>query len=76
MKPTVIRKGREYVRDAVRMKSNRYGITIYLDGTMPYGELLLAVKKNLKHRHIFLRMRIWQWNLTAALLQKMKSFKW
>ncbi len=45
MKPTVIRKGREYVRDAVRMKSNRYGITIYLDGTMPYGELLLAVRK-------------------------------
>ena len=45
MKPTVIRKGREYVRDAVRMKSNRYGITIYLDSKMPYEELLLAVKK-------------------------------
>ncbi|MCI9488934.1 MAG: hypothetical protein HFG97_02755 [Dorea sp.] len=33
------------MRDPVRMKSSRYGITIYLDADMPYQELLLAVKE-------------------------------
>jgi len=33
------------VKDAVLIKSNRYGITIYFDPDMPYEELVMEVKK-------------------------------
>lgn len=33
------------MKDAVLIKSNRYGITIYFDPDMPYEELVMEVKK-------------------------------
>ncbi len=36
------------MKDPVLIKSNRYGITIFFDPDMPYGELLLEVQKKFK----------------------------
>ena len=48
---------------AVVIKSNKYGINLVLDKTMPFRELLVAIKRNFWNLRSFSKMQKWRFLL-------------
>ena len=48
---------------AVVIKSNKYGINLVLDKTMPFRELLVAIKEKFLESEKFSKMQKWRFLL-------------